>query len=385
MGALPAVFGLLVLCTVFSILRPAFLTAGNFANLLPQGAAVTVIAMGLIFVLLLGEIDLSAGFTSGVCAAVLAIALSDDYGLPWYAAILAAIVAGSVVGLFLGTLVAKIGIPSFVVTLAAFLAFQGVVLELIEGGTIVSITDPVILAIGNKNLPPTVGWLLYAVGIAGYAAVQVLRMNRRRSRGLASDPGSLVAMRVVTLAAVTGAAVYVLNQERSRVVSFASLKGVPIVVPIMVVLLVLLTFVLSRTGYGLHIYAVGGNREAARRAGINTDRIRISAFVICSSLAAVGGIIAASRANSVDANTGGSNVLLYAVGAAVIGGTSLFGGKGRILDAVLGGAVVAVIDNGMGLMGYTSGIKFIVTGAVLLLAAGVDALSRRRAAAAGLR
>ena len=282
-------------------------------------------------------------------------------------------------------MVAKIGIPSFVVTLAAFLAFQGVVLELIEGGKNISIVDPVILAIGNKNLPPTIGWLLYGVGVAGYAATQVVRMSRRRSRGLTSDPASLVAMRVVSLAAVTGVAVYVLNQERSRNILITSLKGVPIVVPIMVVLLVLLTFVLSRTGYGLHIYAVGGNREAARRAGINTDRIRISAFVICSSLAAVGGIIAASRANSVDANTGGSNVLLYAVGAAVIGGTSLFGGKGRILDAVLGGAVVAVIENGMGLMGYSSGIKFIVTGAVLLLAAGVDALSRRRAAAAGLR
>jgi D-xylose transport system permease protein len=384
MGALPAVFGLLLLCTVFSILRPRFLTAGNFANLLPQGAAVTVIAMGLIFVLLLGEIDLSAGFTSGVCASVLAIALAD-YGLPWYVAIAAAVLTGTLVGLFLGTLVAKIGIPSFVVTLAAFLAFQGVVLELIEGGKIVSIVDPVILAIGNKNLPPTIGWLCYGVGIAGYAATQFVRMNRRRSRDLASDPESLILMRVVSLAAVTGAAVYVLNQERSRNILITSLKGVPIVVPIMVVLLVVLTFVLSRTGFGLHIYAVGGNREAARRAGINTDRIRISAFVICSSLAAVGGIIAASRANSVDANTGGSNVLLYAVGAAVIGGTSLFGGKGRILDAVLGGAVVAVIDNGMGLMGYTSGIRFIVTGAVLLLAAGVDALSRRRAAAAGLR
>jgi D-xylose transport system permease protein len=164
-----------------------------------------------------------------------------------------------------------------------------------------------------------------------------------------------------------------------------SLKGVPIVVPVIIVLLIGWTFVLRRTAYGRHIYAVGGNREAARRAGINVDRIRISAFVICSAMAAVGGIIAASRANSVDPNTGGSNVLLYAVGAAVIGGTSLFGGKGRVLDAILGGAVVAVIDNGMGLMGYSAGVKYVVTGLVLLLAAGVDALSRKRAAATGLR
>jgi D-xylose transport system permease protein len=196
---------------------------------------------------------------------------------------------------------------------------------------------------------------------------------------------AIIAVRIASLAALAGVAVYVLNLERSRNPFIISLKGVPVVVPIIVVLLVGLTFVLKRTRYGLHIYAVGGNREAARRAGINTDRIRVSAFAISSTLAAIGGIIAASRANSVDANTGGSNVLLYAVGAAVIGGTSLFGGKGRILDAVLGGAVVAVIDNGMALLGLSAGEKFIFTGVVLLLAATVDALSRRRAATAGLR
>ena len=384
MGALPAVLGLVVLCTVFTILRPVFLTAGNFANLLPQGAAVTVIAMGLVFVLLLGEIDLSAGYTSGVCASILAIALLD-FGLPWYAAIAAAMVTGTLIGLILGSLVAKVGIPSFVVTLAAFLAFQGVVLLIIKGGTIVSIQDKVVLAIGNKFLPPAVGWACCAVGVGAYAAVQLVRMQGRRSRGLTSDPLSLIVLRVAALGALAAGAVYVLNLERSRNVLITSLKGVPIVVPIVVVLLVVLTFVLKRTGYGLHIYAVGGNREAARRAGINIDAIRISAFMLCSTMAAIGGILTASRANSVDANTGGSNVLLYAVGAAVIGGTSLFGGKGRILDAVLGGAVVAVIDNGMGLMGYSSGVKFIVTGLVLLLAAGVDALSRRRATVAGLR
>lgn len=187
------------------------------------------------------------------------------------------------------------------------------------------------------------------------------------------------------MALILGVAVYILNLERSRNVLFASLKGVPIVVPIIAVLLIVWAFVLQRTSYGRHVYAVGGNREAARRAGINVDRIRISVFVICSGMAAVGGIVAASRLNSVDPNTGGSSVLLYAVGAAVIGGTSLFGGKGRVLDAVLGGAVIAVIDNGMGLMGYSSGVKYVVTGVVLLGAAAIDALSRRRAAATGTR
>ncbi|WP_326824154.1 sugar ABC transporter permease [Streptosporangium sp. NBC_01756] len=384
MGALPAVFGLVVLCTVFAILRPSFLTSGNFANLLTQGAAVIVIAMGLVFVLLLGEIDLSAGFASGVCASILAIMLTNQ-GLPWYLAVLVAILAGVVIGATLGSIVTKLGIPSFVVTLAAFLAFQGLVLLLIKGGTIIAIRDQTILAIANKNLPPTLGWILLAAGVVAYAALQLLRARKRAARGLTSDPISLIAVRVGALAVLGGLAVYFLNVERSRNPAVVSLAGVPIVVPIIVVLLLIWTFVLRRTAFGRHLYAVGGNAEAARRAGINVDRMKISAFVICSSMAAVGGIIAASRASSVDPNTGGSNVLLYAVGAAVIGGTSLFGGKGRVLDAILGGTVVAIIENGMGLMGYSSGVKFMVTGSVLLLAAGVDALSRKRAAATGLR
>ncbi|MFI6733003.1 sugar ABC transporter permease [Nonomuraea sp. NPDC050451] len=384
MGALPAVLGLVVLCTVFAVARPAFVTSINFANLFTQGAAITLIAMGLVFVLLLGEIDLSAGFASGVCAAVLAVTLTS-LGLPWYVCVLAAIVTGVIIGTVLGTLVAKVGIPSFVVTLAAFLAFQGLVLVLVQEGTNISIRDSVIVAIANKNLPPWLGWVLYAACVAVFAAVQLLRARKRTKRGLVADPMSLIAARVGALAVLAGLAVYVLNLERSRNPALVSLTGVPIVVPIILVLLVAWTMVLRRTAFGRHIYAVGGNTEAARRAGIPVDRIRISAFVICSSMAAIGGIVAASRASSVDPNTGGSSVLLYAVGAAVIGGTSLFGGKGRVLDAVLGGAVVAVIENGMGLMGYGASVKYLVTGSVLLLAAGVDALARKRASAAGLR
>ncbi|MFI6496543.1 sugar ABC transporter permease [Nonomuraea typhae] len=385
MGALPAVVGLVVLCTAFAVARPtSFLSAINFANLFTQGAAVTLIAMGLVFVLLLGEIDLSAGFASGVCAAVLAVTLTD-LGQPWYVAVVTAILAGSVIGLVLGSLVAKVGIPSFVVTLAAFLAFQGLVLIMLDEGTNISINDPVIVAVATKNMTPALGWALYAASVLVYAGVQLTRARRRRARGLVADPLSLIAARVVTLAVLAGLAVYVLNLERSRNPLTISLTGVPIVVPVILVLLVVWTFVLRRTPFGRHVYAVGGNAEAARRAGIDVDRIKILAFVVCSSMAAVGGIVAASRANSVDPNTGGSTVLLYAVGAAVIGGTSLFGGKGRVLDAVLGGAVVAVIENGMGLMQYGASVKYLVTGSVLLLAAGVDALARRRAAAAGLR
>ncbi|MEO3794065.1 ABC transporter permease [Nonomuraea sp. B10E15] len=384
MGALPAVLGLVVLCAVFAVARPSFVTAINFANLFTQGAAITLIAMGLVFVLLLGEIDLSAGFASGVCAAVLAVTLTSA-GLPWYVCVVAAIVTGVLIGMVLGTLVAKVGIPSFVVTLAAFLAFQGLVLVLVDEGTNISIRDGVIVAIANRNLPPWLGWALYAFCVAVFAGVQLRRARTRAKRGLTADPMSLVAFRVGMLALFAGLAVFALNLERSRNPELVSLTGVPIVVPLILVLLVVWTVVLRRTAFGRHLYAVGGNAEAARRAGIPVDRLKISAFVICSSMAAIGGIVAASRASSVDPNTGGSSVLLYAVGAAVIGGTSLFGGKGRVLDAVMGGAVVAVIENGMGLMGYGASVKYLVTGSVLLLAAGVDAMARKRAAAAGLR
>ncbi len=380
-GALPAVLGLIVLCVVFAALRPVFLSEGNFANLLVQGAGVAVIAMGLVFVLLLGEIDLSAGYMAGVAAAVLATMLAG--GWAWPIATATALLAGAVTGLLLGSLVARLGIPSFVVTLAAFLAFQGVLLIIIGQGGTIPIRNEVIVAIANRNVPPLIGWVLWALGIAAFIAVTFLGAARRQQKGLPSDPMPVLVARIAGLALVTGFVVYVLNQNRARNPNFATLSGVPIVVPIVVALLIVLSFVLRRTTYGRHVYAVGGNAEAARRAGINVAMIRTSVFIIGSTLAAIGGIILASRLNSVSPSTGGSNTLLYAVGAAVIGGTSLFGGKGRVVDAILGGAVIAVIDNGMGLLEASSGTKFVVTGVVLLVAASVDALSRRRAAAAG--
>jgi D-xylose transport system permease protein len=308
----------------------------------------------------------------------------SQHGQPWYVGIALGLITGVAIGLVLGTLVAKLGVPSFVVTLAAFLAFQGLLLLIVHEGNIISITDPVLIAIANKNVPVTAGWIGWAALMLAYAAVQLRRVAVRRRRNLVGEPASVALLKVIGLAIISGIAVYELSIERSFSIR-TSLKGVPIVVPIVLALVVILSFVLRRTTYGLHLYAVGGNREAARRAGIATDRIRISAFVICSTLAAVSGFIAASRANSVDPNTGGSTALLYAVGAAVIGGTSLFGGKGRVIDAVLGGFVVAIIDNGMGLLGSSSWLKYVVTGGVLLGAAAVDAISRRRASAVGLR
>ncbi len=382
-GALPAVLGLLVLVAVFSALRPeTFTNAFNFANLINQAAAVIVLAMGLVFVLLLGEIDLSAGFTAGTAAAVMGIALTRN-DVHWLLSIAICLATGAVIGLAIGLLVAKLGIPSFVVTLAAFLGLQGVVLVLIgEGGTI-SFRDPTILAIMNKNLPLWLGWTLCVGGLVVYALLTLRQSQSRRSAGLHADPLLLWVLKTGALAVILISATAYLSGERSRNPAITSLKGVPIVVAVLVGLLVVLTFMLTRTAWGRHVYAVGGNAEAARRSGINVLRVKVSCFMLCSTLAGVAGILLASRDNSASPTTGGELTLLFAVGAAVIGGTSLFGGKGRVVDAIIGGFVVAVIDNGMLLLNQPAGRVFMVTGAVLLFAASVDAISRRRAASSG--
>jgi len=382
LGALPAVLGILVLGLFFTVLRPeTFLTPRNMANLADQAAPIIILAMGLVFVLLLGEIDLSAGVVSGVCAAVMAKLLADA-GSPWYVAVAAAILTGVLIGLFTGSLVGLIGIPSFVVTLALFLGWQGFTLRLIgEGGT-VPVRDPVISAISDKNVPVLLGWILAVVVIALYAALQLNRWRTQKTKGLAHQPLAVVLIRIGVIALVVVLVTAVLSVDRAPAPGVV-LAGIPYAIPLVVLLLLVLTFVLGRTGFGRHVYAVGGNAEAARRAGINVTKIKVSVFVIGSTMAAVSGIVAAARLGSVAPGSGGGNTLLYAVGAAVIGGTSLFGGRGRARDAVLGGLVVAIIANGLGLLGTEAYLNFIITGGVLLLAASVDALARRRAAATG--
>ncbi|GAB3592658.1 ABC transporter permease [Angustibacter peucedani] len=383
MGALPAVLGLIVLALVFTILRPdTFPSFGNLANLTVQAGAICVLAMGLVPVLLLGEIDLSAGVAGGASAGVMAI-LINDKGWPWPIAVLAAVVTGLVIGGAIGLLVSRLGIPSFVVTLAFFLGLQGITLRLIgEGGT-VPVRNDVIVGIANSNLPVVAGWVLAVVVVVLYALTELNRLRRKKSKGLAHAPEALVVARIVALAVIVLFGAYVLNSNRARVPT-ATLAGIPWVVPIVAVLLVFWTFVLGRTSYGRHVYAVGGNAEAARRAGIDVRKIRISVFMICTAMAALSGIVAASRLNAVTPDAGAGNTLLYAVGAAVIGGTSLFGGKGKARDAIVGGLVIATIDNGLGLMGFASYVNYLVTGGVLLLAASVDAISRRRRSATGL-
>jgi D-xylose transport system permease protein len=382
-GALPAVLGFVSLVILFSVMRPdTFATKLNWANLLNQSAAVIFIAMGLVFVLLLGEIDLSAGFTAGTAAVVLAVTMTQ-HGWNWPVATLAALATGALIGFLLGSLVAYLGIPSFVVTLSAFLALQGVMLAVIGTGGTIPVRDETILKIMNSNMSPLMSWVMWVVVVGGYALVLLNGIRTRRKAGLPVGPPLLPLLRVAVLAVLLGAVVLLFNQERSINPQIQSLKGVPFVVPVAIVFVVVLTFVLSRTSFGRHVYAVGGNAEAARRSGINVNRVKIACFMIGSTLAAVGGILLASRDNSVSPTTGGAQTLLYAVGAAVIGGTSLFGGKGRILDAIIGGLVIAVIANGLPLITQKSEIQFIITGLVLLLAAVVDALSRRRAAVTG--
>jgi D-xylose transport system permease protein len=381
LGSLPAALGLVVLVLFFTILQGStFFSAFNLANLLSQGAMIIVLAMGLVFVLLLGEIDLSAGYAAGTCAAVLGVGLTQKgWSLP--ASLAACIATGVAIGLVIGLLVARLGAPSFVVTLSMFLALQGLMLLIIGSGGTIPIDDPTILAIQNNNLSPLGGWILFVIVIVGYALVTGLRMQRRRANGLTAESPSVWLFKVVSIGVLYGLATYFLNQERSRNPELTSIKGVPYIVPIILALLVVLSFILGRTAFGRHVYAVGGNAEAARRAGISVRGVKIACFIACSTMAAVAGVLFASRDNSISPSTGGSTTLLYAVAAAVIGGTSLFGGVGKVSDAVIGGLVVAVIANGLPLITQEAGIQFIVTGGVLLVAATVDALSRKRAVA----
>ncbi|MGH3423277.1 MAG: sugar ABC transporter permease [Nocardioidaceae bacterium] len=381
MGPLPAVLGLVALFIVFSILRPdSFTSELNIANLLTQASAISVLAMGLVPVLLMGDIDLSAGVAGGVAAGVMGI-LIDRQGHAWYIAAIAAILTGVLIGFVIGVLVARLGIPSFVVTLAFFLGLQGVILKLIGQGGSIPVRDGVIRAMTIKSMPVAAGWIIMVAIIALFALVAVRRHVVQVRTGLQHGPFVLVLAKVAALGVILVVITGILSANRSR--GPVPIAGIPYAVFVVAALLLGWGFIFSRTSYGRHVYAAGGNREAARRAGINVDAIRVSVFMICSGLAAVSGMITASYDGKVSPGSGGGNVLLYAVGAAVIGGTSLFGGKGKIHDAVIGGLVIATIANGLGLLNQASYINFIVTGGVLLLAASVDAVSRRRRSSTG--
>ncbi len=377
LGSLPIVVGLVVIAIVFGSLDSTFFVERNFTNLLLQMAAVATLAIGIVFVLLIGEIDLSVAFVSAVGGVVMTLLLRPgDPGWPWWLAIVVAVAITTIIGFVQSLVITKAGVPSFVVTLAGLLIWSGVVLilttQFTTSGTI-RIQDAVVVGIANDFLTPVWGWVIGVAVVVAYALLQLQTARSRRAGGLYFKPALIIALQTVGLAVVTFAAIWYANRDR----------GVPTVTVILLIFLVFWSFIAARTPFGRHVYAVGGNAEAARRAGINVDRVRIAVFMINGFMAGVGGIMLASRLRSVATNTGGGNLLLNVIAAAVIGGTSLFGGRGRVVSALLGALVIASIENGMGLLGLASGTKFVITGLVLLGAVLVDALAKRRRTARG--
>ncbi len=371
LGALPIILGLVVIAIIFQSLNSNFLTDRNLVNLVVQMAGITTIAIGVVFVLLLGEIDLSISYTSAVSAVLMTELLLDSW--PWWAAMGAGLLAAAVIGLAIGIFVTQLGVPSFVVTLAAFLGLNGVVLLIIgQGGTVI-IQDEVILGIANKFLDDVWSWIIAFGLVAAWAVTKAMTLVRRRRQGLGHQPPLVLGLQLVGLIVVALVAISIFNGDR----------GMPVVGLIVAGLLIFFTWVASRTQFGRHVYAVGGNEEAARRAGINVTSIKIKVFMISSALAGMGGIILASRLRSVDTAAGGGSLLLLSIAAAVIGGTSLFGGRGRVVHALYGALVIVGVENGMGLLGLSAGVRFVVTALVLLAAVVVDALSRRGRRQAG--
>ena len=376
-GVLPVVGGLILISILFQSLNSKFLTSGNLVNLLIQGAVYMLLAMGEVFALLLGEIDLSIGFVSGIGGIVTAELVKESYGWPWWAAILFALVVCALIGALQGTIITRLGLPSFVVTLAGLLGWQGVMLLILGQGGSLPINDNVVNDLASGNLTPAASWVVMIVIVALVGARTWLHESRRRATGLVAPPASLTVLKIAATALAGVGLVLICNTDRGRLVP---IKGVPWVVLIVLGVLAAWTFLLGRTKFGRYVYAIGGNAEAARRAGINLARIRTIGFMLASFTAGIAGIIYASRLRSVSTALDGGTLVLYAVAAAVIGGTSLFGGRGKAMHAVLGGIVIAAIDNGMGLQGYSAAAKYVVTALVLLIAVTIDAVARRNAA-----
>ncbi len=374
MGAVPAIAALILLLLIFNFVSPYFLTTINIANLFVQSATLMMLSAALVFVIMLGEIDLSAGVTAGTGMAI--FVKLNQLGWSWPLTLTLAFVLALLTGWFLGFFVAKIGVPSFVISLALYLAFPGVMLIILGEGGVLRLEVPEITAIMNTNLPTWGGWVMLGVCLLLTFAMGYWDRARRLKAGLPARPLSLLGMKVAALALLGGGGVYLLNLPRSLNPLFP-VEGVPTVIPIALTILFIGTFVLDRTKFGRYMYAVGGNPEAARRAGIKVAKIRIYAFMICSFLAMISGVFNVSRIGNVESSAGRA-IVLSGVAAAVVGGVSLFGGRGRLVHAAIGAFVISIIDNGLGLIGIPAGVSFIVTGVVLTVAATVDALSRKR-------
>ena len=380
-GVLPVIGGLIAIVIIFQIEDSHFLTAQNFANLLQQAAAFVVLGMAEIFVLLLGEIDLSLGYSGAVGAAVMTILAYPPINLGWPLAILAGLAVTAAIGFTQGQIISRLRLPPFVVTLAGLLFWEGFLIWVINnqspsnGGSI-RISNTTIYDIVNGNMSITAGWIVLAIAVVCYAAVSLTRDHRRRAGGLVAPPLSLTVAKIAAVAAGGIVLVAVCGVNRA-IFTGTTVEGIPWVVPIVVGIVVLWTFVLNRTRFGRYVYAIGGNREAARRAGINVHRVRVLAYTLAGVTAAAAMIILASRTGGANTDTDGGQIVLYGVAAAVIGGTSLLGGRGKMVHALLGGLVIATIYNGMGLLSLAADFQYMITALVLLAAVIVDAVSRR--------
>ncbi len=372
LGSFRVLLGLVVIWTVFTIANDRFLTSTNLVNLSLQIAATGTISVGVVLVLLLGEIDLSVGIVSGLCAGVMAV-LAEQHGWSPILAIAAAIAVGAAIGLFQGGIVTRFGIPSFVVTLAGLIGWQGALLWVLGDTGTVNINQQAIIDLAGTFFDGATAWILAALVVAGFATSSLAARRRRLRAGLAAATPGVIAARVGAIAILTFGVVAVLTADR----------GVPLALVILVGFVVIFDYVVRRTTFGRHILAVGGNAEAARRAGIPVRRIRVTVFVLASAMAACGGILFASRLLAVNQSSGGSDLLLLAIAGPVIAGTSLFGGRGTVWSALLGGLVIGSISNGMDLLALPSSTKYMVTGGVLLAAVVIDAAARQRRQQAG--
>lgn len=377
-GLAPILIGLIALVIYFQIRSSVFLSAGNITNLFVQSTIFILLGMAEIWLLLLGDIDLSAGFVAGVGGAAAVILTSTKYNWPWYVALPLAIIITTAIGALHGTIIIRLKLPAFIVTLAGLIFWEGILLFLINsqgnsGGSL-PVQNNVLYNLVNGNLTPTATWVFVIVLVVLMSFLMIRADRRRRVSGLVMKPAWITTVKIVALAVAGLVLVIIFNTNRS---TFAALSGMPFAIPIDLAVLALGTFILTKTKAGRYIYAIGGNAEAARRAGINVNRYRLMAFMMTGFTTGVAGLLYVSRLNGISTGIDGGTYVLYAVAAAVIGGTSLFGGRGKMIHAVIGGIVIATIDNGMALIGVSASGLYIVTALVLLAAVTVDALARR--------
>lgn len=374
LGSVPVVVGLLVIWGVFGIVNPRFLSSINLVNLSMQCAAVGTIALGVVLVLLLAEIDLSIGSVSGLASAIVAVGYVGN-SWPLWVAVLAALLAGALVGTLYGLLNTRFGVPSFVITLAGLLGFLGAQLWVL--GKFGSINIPfdswLVYYAQQLYMPDWLSYVLVAVAVLGYGMMRFAASRARKAAGLSGMSANGVLIRAAGLLLILLIPIWYLNRSR----------GVGVMFLTFVAFVLIMHFFLSRTRWGRAIYAVGGNVEAARRAGINVRAVVISVFILCSTFAAMGGLMAAGRLAAADQSSGGGDINLNAIAAAVIGGTSLFGGRGSAFSALLGILVIQSISSGLTLINLDSSLRYMITGSVLLLAVIIDSMSRRSRRAAG--